>query len=107
MRKTSGYSDYEPEKYNCISINDDLLLELIEKYNEELMKIETYFQVTTQPGHGLDYCGVTLIPPNSLIQFRDILIKANKYYQSQELRLLIEKITDAIRKNKYLIHYGI
>ena len=39
--------------------------------------------------------------------FRDIIIKANGYYQSQELQLLIEKVSNAISENKYLIHYGI
>ena len=101
------YSEYEPEKYNCVSVSDDLIEELITKYNEELMAIKTYFQVTTQPGTGLDYCGVTLIPPESLKQFRDVIVKANSQYQSQELQALIEIITDAIKKDKYLIHYGI
>jgi len=101
------YSEYEPEKYNCVSVSDDLIEELITKYNEELMEIKTYFQITTQPGAGLDYCGVTLIPPESLKQFRDVIIKANSHYQSQELKLLIEKISAAINENKYLIHYGI
>jgi len=107
FEENKWYSDYEPKKYNCISVNDDLIEELIIKYNEELMAIKTYFQVTTQPGTGLDYCGVTLIPPESLKQFRDVIIKANSHYQSQELKLLIEKVSDAIIKNKYLIHYGI
>lgn len=101
------YSCYEPKKYNCISVNDNLLEEILIKYNEELMDVKTYFQVTTQPGHGLDYCGVTLIPPQSLEQFRDIVVKANTHYKSQELQQLIHKISDAIRKNKYMIHYGI
>ncbi|WKV08568.2 hypothetical protein Q2T46_13700 [Thermoanaerobacterium sp. CMT5567-10] len=107
FEENKWYSDYEPKKYNCISVNDDLIEELIKKYNEELMAIKTYFQVTTQPGNGLDYYGVTLIPPKSLIQFRDVIIKANSQYQSQELQALIEMITDAIKKDKYLIHYGI
>ncbi|WP_457945359.1 hypothetical protein [Caproiciproducens sp. LBM24188] len=101
------YSDYEPEKYNCISVSDDLFEELIIKCNEELLAIKTYFQVTTQPGTGLDYCGVTLIPPESLKQFRDIIIKANNHFKAKELQLLTEKITEAITGNKYLIHYGI
>jgi hypothetical protein len=107
IEKNRWYSEYEPVKYNCVSVSDDLIEELITKYNEELMAIKTYFQVTTQPGVGLDYCGVTLIPPESLKQFRDVIIKANSHYQSQELKLLIEKVSDAIIKNKYLIHYGI
>ena len=96
-----------PEKYNCISVNDDILENLIMKYDEELKKVKTYFQVTSQPGYGLDYCGITIIPPNSLQQFYNIITNANSYYQSQELKLLIEKISDALRENKYLIHYGI
>ena len=69
--------------------------------------IKTYFQVTTQPGTGLDYCGVTLIPPESLKQFRDVIVKANNHFKAKELQLLTEKITEAITGNKYLIHYGI
>ncbi len=107
FKENKWYSEYEPEKYNCISVDDDVLEELIIKYNEELMAIKTYFQVTTQPGNGLDYCGVTLIPPESLKQFRDIIIKANNHYKSQELQLLIEKLSNAISEDKYLIHYGI
>ena len=107
FKENKWYSDYEPEKYNCISVNDDLLEELIIKYNKELMAIKTYFQITTQPGSGLDYYGVTLIPPESLKQFRGIIIKANNHYKSQKLQLLIEKISNAISENKYLIHYGI
>jgi len=107
FEENKWYSEYEPEKYNCISVDDDLIEELIIKYNEELMALKTYFQVKAQPGTGLDYCGVTLIPPESLIRFREIIIKANEHYQSQELELLIGKISNAISKNKYLIHYGI
>ena len=107
FEENKWYSEYEPEKYNCISVHDDLLEEMIIKYNEELMAIKTYLQVTTQPGNGLDYCGVTLIPPESLKQFREIIIKANSYYQSQELQSLVEKVSNAISENKYLIHYGI
>jgi len=81
--------------------------DLIVKYEKELMEITTYFQVTTQPGRGLDYCGVTIIPPESLKQFRDVIIKANNEYQYQELEALIEKISDAIKNDKYIIHYGI
>jgi len=107
FEENKWYSNYEPEKYNCISVSDDLIEELIIKYNEELTAIKTYFQVTTQPGTGLDYYGVTLIPPESLRQFRKVIVKANDHCQSQELKLLIEKISDAISKDRYLIHYGI
>ncbi|NLT95378.1 MAG: hypothetical protein GXW85_07580 [Clostridia bacterium] len=107
FEENKWYSEYEPEKFNCISVSDHLIEDLIEKYNEELRGIKTYFQVSTQPGTGLDYCGVTLIPPKSLMQFRDIIIKADTQFQSQELQALIEILNDAIKRGKYLIHYGI
>lgn len=43
FEENKWYSDYEPEKYNCISVHDDLLEEMIIKYNKELMSIKTYF----------------------------------------------------------------
>ena len=107
FKENKWYSDYEPEKYNCISVNDNLIEVLSIKYKAQLVAIKTYFQVTIQPGTGLDYYGVTIIPPESLNQFKEVIIKANSKYQSQELKLLIEKVSDAINKKKYLIHYGI
>jgi len=107
FKENKRYSEYEPEKYNCISVCDDLIDELIMMHNEELLAIKTYFQVTTQPGSGLDYCGVTIIPPESLRQFRDVIIKANNCLNSKELQLLVEKIDEAIKENKHLIHYGL
>lgn len=107
LQENKWYSSYEPEKYNCISIDDYLIGELTIRYDEELMAIKTYFAISTQVGNGLDYSGITIIPPKSLKQFRDIIIKANSQYQSHELKLLIEKISNAINENKYLIHYGI
>jgi len=101
------YSEYRPDKYNCVSVDDDIMEEIVAQYGEELTAVKTYFQSAAQPGAGLDYCGVTLIPPESLKAFRDVIVKANSHYQSPELDSLAEKIADAMRKNKYLIHYGI
>lgn len=107
FEENKWYSEYEPLKYDCISVDDDLVEEILLNYDKEFMKVKTYFQITTQPGHGLDYTGVTLIPQNSLKQFCDIITKANSQYRSRELELLIGKISDAMNENKYLIHYGI
>ena len=32
FEENKWYSNYEPEKYNCISVSDDLIEELIIKY---------------------------------------------------------------------------
>lgn len=107
FEENKWYNSYEPEKYNCISIDDGIIEKVLIKYAGELSTIKTYFHGITQPGTGLNYCGITLIPPVSLGQFKEVIIKANTRYQSQELKLLIEKVIQAINENKYLIHYGI
>lgn len=38
FEENKWYSNYEPEKYNCISVSDDLIEELIIKYNPEFRK---------------------------------------------------------------------
>ena len=101
------YSDYEPEKYNCISVSDDLIEEMITEYFEGLGNLKTYFHMKKHPALGLDYCGTTIIPPGSLKEFRKIITTANKQFKSNELEKLIIKINLAIKQNKHLIHYGI
>lgn len=101
------YSDYEPQKYNCISVSEELIGEVIIKYLKDIGNLKTYFHVKKYPALGLDYCGTTIIPPSSLKEFKRIIINANKYFESKELDKLIIKINVAIRENKYVIHYGI
>ncbi|GCD10374.1 hypothetical protein [Clostridium tagluense] len=105
--KDKWYVEYEPEEYNCTSVNDDLLDEIINKYVEEFTNMKTYAHILTNPMWGLNYCGITLIPPESLGKFCNIITDANNRYQSQELKLLLKKISEAIKEKKYLIHYGI
>lgn len=100
------YDTYEPEKYNCISFNNSLIDKIMDKYEKEFKSVKTYANVKTEPGWGLNYCGTTIIPPESSKNFYDIISNANTYYQSQELKLLIGKISKAIKEKKYLIHYG-
>ena len=101
------YSDYEPEKYNCISFSDYLIEQLLIRYLKDIGNLKTYFHVKKHPGLGLDYCGTTIIPPSSLKEFKKIIITANKQFKSLELDKLINKVNIAIRENKYLIHYRI
>lgn len=101
------YVYYEPEEYSCIFINDDFIEEIIHNYLEGFKNMETYAHSTNDPGWGLNYCGITLIPPKALQKFSDIITSANNQYKSQELELLINMISEAMRENKFLIHYGI
>lgn len=100
--------EYEPKKYNCIAVDDDLLDEIIKlDLKSELSKLETFAHNTNRPYKDLAYCGITLIPPESLVFLKKIMVEANLKLHLEEFKLLIEKINLAIEQNKWMIHYGI
>lgn len=90
------YDSYEPEKYRCIKIDD----ELIEKLIDEFEGIPCYWHTISQPATNLSYCGITLIPPESAGKFIEVLI----HNDADQLAELFEQ---AKRENKYIIHYGL
>ena len=61
------FDEYEPNKYDCIVVDDNF----IEPILIDLQKLDCYWHTLQNPGKGLAYCGITLIPPESM----DILIK--------------------------------
>lgn len=93
------YDEYSPEKYDCIAIHDDYIEPLL----EELNVLETYTHTLSCPGKGLVYYGITLIPPSSLSEFKKIIDSTSV----PEMQILSRKIDEAIRKHKFMIHYGI
>ena len=52
------YDEYEPWKYNCISVNDDYLEDVAANFNH----IDCYWHTLDVKGKGIAYCGITLIP---------------------------------------------
>ena len=99
---------YEPEKYNCISVDGDLIDEIYHKgFGSKMKKLETFAYNTNRPYKDLSYYGITLIPPKSLTEFLNIVTEENLDCKSEELEVLINKISDAIKENKWIIHYGI
>ena len=93
------YEDYEPELYDCITVDDDIINDM----GEQLNTLDIYWHSRKRPEKGLAYWGISLIPPETLPDFLDVL-------ESQELDALSELISmtqEAIRKQKYLIHFGI
>ena len=64
-RRGERYDRYEPEKYACISVDDDY----VEAITERLTAIDFYWHTLSVKGKGLAYCGITLIPPSSLYAF--------------------------------------
>ena len=108
--RLEDYDEYEysPKKYNCVSVDDDFLSEVWHAgLKNKIKNLETFAHNTSRPFKDLAYYGITLIPPKSLKYFLDIIIEANLKYKSKELKMLIEKISTAIKENKWMIHYGI
>lgn len=96
-KKGIRFDEYEPEKYNCISVDDDFIEPLL----LELSDIDFYWHSIDVPGKGLAYFGITLIPPKAL----DSLI--NIISNNPELSLLEELLIEAKADNKFVIHFGI
>lgn len=95
---------YEPERYNCVFIDDDTY---INDWWERLITMKTYFHCMDRPSRALDRWGITLIPPESLATFQDIVISDYRINSDDHLVELAEKIKEAIENNKFLIHFGV
>jgi hypothetical protein len=91
------YDDYEPEKYHCISVDDDFLEGVIDAFNP----IDFYWHTLDVQGKGLAYCGITLIPPQSLAAFLDAI------RDCPGLSELTALAKHAQKECKWIIHYGL
>ncbi len=91
------YDEYEPLKYGCISVHDDYIEDILERFND----IDFYWHSLDFPGKGLAYCGITLIPPSSDKAFIDAI---EDIPEISELRELLKK---AAEEKKFVIHFGI
>lgn len=93
------FDTYEPDKYNCIEIEDGF----IEPILIELQSIDCYYSTICNKGNGLAYYGITLIPPSSIYEFINVLLRKDII----EYDLLISLLNKAKKYNKYVIHFGI
>ena len=91
------YDEYEPQKYNCISVDDCYLEAMVADFEV----IDCYWHTLDVKEKGRAYCGVTLIPPCSIGGFLDIIKGVEAL---DELRKLGEK---GLAENKWIIHYGL
>ncbi|MCP3742770.1 short-chain dehydrogenase [Rossellomorea sp. BNER] len=97
------YINYEPDKYNSISVDDAI----INSVNEHLSIMKTYFHSFNRPEFGLAYFGITIIPPESLSLFFYVVTSSGDFKKSFELNELASKILQAIEEKKYMIHFGV
>lgn len=95
--KKGGKYEYEPQKYNCISVNDDYIENIVSNFND----IDFYWHSLDNPRKGIAYCGITLIPPSSIQAFISVI---GNYSELSELVILLQK---AYSDNKWVIHYGL
>lgn len=91
------YDEYEPDKYNCIAVDD----ELIEELSKKTADMDTYWHTVDKPAKGLAYCGITLIPPESA----DRLIAVADGVSG--LSGLCDLLRQAQSQNKFIIHFGV
>lgn len=103
IEETKQYS-YAPEKYHCVCIDDDIY---IDDWWDKLVLLKTYFHSLDRPEFGLARWGITLIPPESLPAFQEIVLSDKRINEDANLRELSEKIRDAARRNKFMIHFGV
>ena len=91
------YDEYEPTKYNCISIDDDY----IEGIQAQLDVFDSFCHTLDIPMKGLNYIGITLIPPASISSFLSVIGDGAEYAKLRKLLIEAEK------RNKFVIHYGL
>lgn len=95
--------EYEPHKYNCISVDEEIIYHL----KEHLTILKTYFHSLNRPEFGLAYWGITIIPPESVSLFYDLVTSSLLFKKSPELIELAAKILQAKEEKKYMVHYGV
>lgn len=96
-REDERYDSFEPKKYDCISIDDDIIEPLMEKFSG----VDCFWHSMNVPEKNLVYAGVTLIPPSSVSELVEIL---EDTLGTEDLRMLLSK---ARKEGKFVIHYGI
>ena len=95
--KGTRYDKYEPQQYNCITVDDDYLEDIVSHFNH----IDFYWHTIDIKSKGFEYSGISLIPPESLSEFIKVTCDIEGLC---ELRLLSEK---ALKENKWIIHFGL
>ncbi|MBQ9518512.1 MAG: hypothetical protein IJR59_01295 [Firmicutes bacterium] len=96
-QKGEKFYNYSPQRFNCISVNDDFIMPLLSR----LKNVRCCWHTLERQEFGLAYCGITLIPPESLDLFMETI------WCEPNLSDLLELLSKARKENKYVIHYGI
>ena len=102
--QNKNYSTYEPKKYGCMMLDDDLYMN---NWYVSALNMPTYFHTFSKPAYSFDRWGVTLILPSSLPLFLNIVRSDSRYMERTELLDLEKMIMKAIQDEKHMIHFGV
>ncbi len=91
------FVNYEPQKYECITVHDDHILPLLRHFK----KIDFYWHSIDRPEKGLAYYGITLIPPASMEAVLSVI------RGKRGLRELEHLLIRARDERKFIIHFGV
>jgi len=97
------YQQYEPEKYDMVVVDDDLL----ESWYPEAAFLPTYFHQLTRPDFGLARYGITLIPPDSCEKLAFLLFDLPEFESEPCLQELFQLLQTAKKLDKFVLHYGV
>ena len=95
--KGDRYDCYMPEEYGCVSVDDDDILPLLKGFKG----VKCFWHTLDRPEFGLDYYGITLIPPESLGFMIEMI------WNNPHLSDLASLFIEAESTRKYVIHFGI
>ena len=93
-KKGIRFDSYAPEEYNCISVDDDDILPLLEK----LRVVKCFWHTLDRPEFGLAYYGITLIPPESFSAIIEMI------WHNPNLSDLMALFVEAEKATKDLAH---
>lgn len=91
------YDAYEPQKYHCIAVHDDDIVNILSAFDN----VDCYWHTFDVPKKGLAYYGVTLIPPTSHKYFISVM---ENITELSACKALFER---AGIEHKFIIHFGI
>lgn len=91
------FDEYEPEKYHCVAVSDDDILPCLDAFRCG----KTYWHSLDRPELGLAYNGITLIPPETLDAYLEII------WKNPKLSELAALFSIAAHEKCYVIHFGI
>lgn len=91
------FDRYEPERYGCVAVADDL----IDGVTEAFGGITAFRHTIDRPCSGLEEAGITLIPPKSAYRLAEAL------GPNEALSSFRDLLIQAERTQKWIIHFGI